>query len=175
MKWNIVHLMAELVLLKLHSAERERSEPLLSSTNGYITGITRAQRLSFHSLYWVYTCVLLSLAAVRGRAGRDVLWVVAAFALWPVLILVLMVAVGGKATQNGGGGLLVPAATAGWNDGDSGLVSRKGLCVSAPTPLPETRGGAGWRIGPLLELPESLSHTDRQLWSESPHKDTADG
>lgn len=175
MKWNIVRLMAEVVLLKLHSAERERSGPLLSSTNGYITGLTRAQRLSFHSLYWVYTCVLLSLAAVRGRVGRDVLWVVAAFALCPVLILVLVVAVGGKATQNGGGGLLVPAATAGWNDEDSGLVSRKGLCVSAQTPLPETRGGAGWRIGPLLELPESLSHTDRQLWSESPHKDTADG
>lgn len=86
-----------------------------------------------------------------------------------------MVAVGGKATQNGGGGLLVPAATAGCNDEDSGLVSRKGLCVSAQMPLPETRGGARWRIGPLLELPESLSHTDRQLWRESPHKDTADG
>lgn len=175
MKWNIVRLMAELVLLKLHSAERERSAPLLPSTNGYITAITGAQRLSVHSFHWVYTCVLLSLAAVRGRVGRDVLRVAAAFALCPVLILVLVVAVGGEATQNGGGGLLVPAATAGWNDEDSGLVSRKGLRVSAQTPLPESRGGAGWRIGPLLELPESLSHTDRQLWSESPHKDAADG
>lgn len=42
------------------------------------------------------------------------------------------------------------------------------------TPLPESRGGAGRWVRPLAELPELLSHADRQLRSESPHKDTAD-
>lgn len=80
------------------------------SAGGCITGMTLDWRASFQSLYWVHTCVLLSLAAVRGRVGRDVFWVVAVFALCPLLILVLVVAVRGKATQCGGGGQLAPAS-----------------------------------------------------------------
>lgn len=49
------------------------------------------------------------------------------------------------------------------------------LCGQDKVCLPESRGAArrGLRVGP--ELPESLSHSDGQLWSQPPHKDTADG
>lgn len=60
------------------------------------------------------------------------------------------------------------------------IVAEQTVChqgkvyVCVHTPLPESRGGVGRWVRPLSELPEPLSHTDRQLWSESPHKDTAD-
>ena len=44
-------------------------------------------------------------------------------------------------------------------------------CVRACSP--ETGGVAGWCVWVLPELAQPLSHADRQLWSQSPHKDTA--
>lgn len=40
---------------------------------------------------------------------------------------------------------------------------------------PKGGGAAGRRIGFLSEATESLPHAERQLRSQSPHKDTADG
>lgn len=62
------------------------------------------------------TCVLLSLAAVRGHVSCRVFFVEAVFALWPVLILALVLAVRGQAAQEGGSRQLVPAEAAGRND-----------------------------------------------------------
>lgn len=50
------------------------------------------------------------------------------------------------------------------------LLSWLGVCV----PSPESGGAAGRRVRVLSEPAKSLSHADRQLRSQSPHKDTAD-
>lgn len=47
------------------------------------------------------------------------------------------------------------------------------MCVCACVLSPETRGPAGLCVWILSELAEPLSHADCQLWSQSPHKDTA--
>lgn len=142
--------------------------------------------MSFQSFYWIYTCVLLSLAAVRGRVSCDVFWVDAVFALCPVLILVLVVAVRGQTTQNGGSRQLVPAETDRRNDedccGTDSLSSGQGLRVRAHTITWEQRwcravsqafvGAAGAALSYWSSALERVA-TQRYSWWPKTIKDSA--
>lgn len=91
-------------------------EVKVRTTTFQYRGLHHRNNTGLESWYWISTCVLLSLAAVRGCVRCDVFWVDAVFALCPVLILVLAVAVRGQTAQNWGSSQLVPAETARWND-----------------------------------------------------------